>query len=124
MKEITVSGLSSINIEKLDEDLRATLGSNYVGLSTRLGEVIVFMADETLEADVLQAQSIVETHDSSQLTAEQAAELAEQEALADARSANTDNLNLGQFAGESAAINALAEKLAWLELEIRDLRGG
>ena len=123
MKEITVSGLSSINIEKLQEDLQAALGSTYIGLSTRFSEVIVFMADETPEADVLLAQSIVENHDPSQLTAEQAAELAEQQALADVRSTNPDNLDLSQFVAESAAINALAEKVAWLELEIRDLRG-
>lgn len=123
MKELTINRHNSINIEKLDADLRAVYEANYIGLSTRLSDVIVFMTDETPEEDVLLAQSIVENHDPSQLTAEQEAELARQTALADARSANSDNLDLSQFATESAAINALAERVAWLELEIRDLRG-
>jgi hypothetical protein len=123
MKSIAIVR-DSINIEKLDEDLQAALTNNYIGLSTRFNEVIVFMADETPAADVLQAQNSVETHDPSQLTAKQVAYIAEQQALDDARNANPDNLDLSQFSSESANINALAEKLAWLELEIRDLRGG
>lgn len=113
----------SLNVEKLDGDLRAVLGSNYVGLSTRFKEVIVFMADGTPSADVVQAQQLMVDHDPSQLTTEQVAELAEQQALADARKANVDVLDLSQFSGESAVIAALASKVLWLEREIRDLRG-
>lgn len=122
MKEISVNSLTSVNIEKLDADLRAAYGSRYAGLSTRRGEVIIFMAEDTPSADVLAAEQVVVNHDPTQLTVEQAAEIVEQEALADVRSVNADNLDLSQFAGENADIQALAQKLAWLELEIRELR--
>jgi hypothetical protein len=123
MKEITISNLATINIEKLDGDLRSTLSSRYMGLSTRRGEVLVFMADDTPSAAVLEAQTLVENHDSAQLSAEQVAAIAEQEALADARAVNGTNLDTSQFAGESAALQTLANKLLWLEREIRDLQG-
>lgn len=122
MKEISLLR-ESLNVEKLDGDLRAVLGSNYVGLSTRFKEVIVFMADGTPSADVLQAQQLLVEHDPSQLTVEQVAKLAEEQALTDARLANSDVLDLSQFSGENEAIAALAAKILWLEREIRDLRG-
>jgi hypothetical protein len=121
--QITINSLAAINIEKLDADLRAAFSNSYMGLSTRQGDVIVFMAEDTSNADVLAAEQVVETHDATQLTSEQAAEIAEQQVLADMRTANGDNLDLSQFAGENAALQALANKVAWLELEIRDLRG-
>jgi hypothetical protein len=122
MKSISIAR-SQINTEKLDADLRATLASDYRGLSTRSDEVLVFMADNTPGADVLQARQIVETHDSRQLTAEQQARIARQQALDLARNSNQQVLNLADYDAADVLIRTLAQKIEWFELELRDLRG-
>jgi multidrug efflux pump subunit AcrA (membrane-fusion protein) len=122
MKSIAIVR-DSINIEKLDEDLQAALTTNYIGLSTRFNEVIVFMDDATPSADVLQARSIVINHDPMQLTAEQQARIARQQAIDSARSSNTEALNLADYDAADILIRKLAQKIRWLELELRDLRG-
>lgn len=122
MKSIAIKR-DRINIEKLDDDLRAVLTSNYVGLSTRLREVLVFMADATPTADVLQAQRIVENHDPTQLTTDQQSQIVRQQAIDNARITNIEELNLADYAASDGLIQQLAAKIYWLELELRDLRG-
>lgn len=122
MKQISVNSLTSVNIEKLDEDLRASLADKFLGISTRRGEVLVFMADDTPSADVLQAGQLVENHDSRLLTVEQQEEINNWQAIDNARLANSEGLNLSDYDASEALIQNLAQKIAWLELEIRDLR--
>lgn len=122
MKEISISSLASINIEKLDEDLRSNLGEYFLGMSTRRGEVIVFMADDTPSADVLSAGRLVENHDSSLLTLEQQEEISSKQAIDDARISNSQVLILSDYDASDALIRTLAQKIEWIELEVRDLR--
>jgi hypothetical protein len=122
MKEISVVNLASVNIEKLDADLRTFLSTRYGGLSIRRGEVLVFMADDTPSADVLQVRRMVENHDARQLTTEQAAKIARVQAIDTARTSNSLALNLSDYDASDALIRTLAQKIEWLELELRDLR--
>jgi hypothetical protein len=122
MKEIIVPK-SPINTSVLDAELRSNLGADYLGLSTRLGDVIVFLEDSASGEVVQEAEAIVLAHDANTLSAEQEAELARQEALATARNAHPLSLDLDDFEASAQDVQTLAGYLAWLELEIRDLRG-
>jgi hypothetical protein len=122
MKELILSK-SPVNTPLLDSELRNALVSAYLGLSTRLGEVIVYLEDSASSEAMQQAQALVLVHDANGLSPEQEAELARQEALASARSAHVLSLDLEDFEASAQDVQTLASYLAWLELEIRDLRG-
>jgi alkylhydroperoxidase family enzyme len=47
----------------------------------------------------------------------------QQQELDALRTAHTTQLELSDFTSESAAIQALAQKIIWLEAEVRQLRG-
>ena len=110
------------NVEALDTTLRAALGSPFSGISTHAGIVTVHLADEVSQEQIAQAQLIVETHDPALLTADQRASNDQQQALTAARNANITPLNGDDYTTESALIQQLAHKIAWLEQEITDLR--
>jgi hypothetical protein len=122
MKELTLNK-SLINTVVLDAELRTTLGADYLGLSTRLGEVILFLEDSASAEIVQEAQAIGLAHDPNVLSEEQQAELARQEALENARNTYAESLDLNEFAASALDVQTLASLVAWLELEIRDLRG-
>ena len=115
---------SPINPEALDAELRAALGGKVSGISARRGQVVVHLTDEAIRADEDQARSIVLNHDPAALTPQQAAEQARRTLLAQARQLNALPLDVAAYSGESALIQALAERIAWLELEIVQLGGG
>lgn len=122
MKEIIVPK-NPINTSVLDAELRSNLEADYLGLSTLLGDVIVFLEDSASGEAVQEAEALVLAHDASFLSVEQQAELARQQALVTARSAHTESLDLDAFEASAQDVQTLASYLAWLELEIRDLRG-
>jgi len=122
MKELNLSK-SPINPSLLDSELRSSLGDAFLGLSTRPGEVVLFL-EESLSGELLQqAQSIVMNHDASALSPEQQAALERQQALEAGRQANAEPLDSSDFAASAQDVQTLAARLAWLELELRDLRG-
>jgi hypothetical protein len=61
---------TSVNAAKLHEELKAALGEDFVGVSTRRGDLVVYLADDSQvkEADVA---TLVQAHDSDSLTAAQ-----------------------------------------------------
>lgn len=122
MKTLTIYR-QNINVPALDAALRSGLGSQYGGLSTYPDAVLVYLGDETPFAQEQQAEQIVIDHDPSILTAGQQAELDQQQALAQFRANNPTALNLSAYDGTAAEVQTLAAKIAWLEREIRDLRG-
>lgn len=114
---------SSVNVSALDTELRNTLSEQYVGLSERPGTVKVHLMNSASAAQMQQAEQLVLDHNAAALTAEQEAEQTRQQAITQFRSNDAGELDLTAYDGASAEIQALAQKLAWLELEIRELRG-
>lgn len=121
MKTITIQR-SSVNIEALDAALQAVFGNRMSGISTGKYGVQVHLADDATPQEISQAKSIVTNHDPSVLTPEQQAEAQRQAVLEQARTANATPLNVGDYSGQTALIQALAQKISWLEQEITDLR--
>lgn len=122
MKTLTIAR-NTVNIEALDEALRSMLGAEYSGLSTRPGEVLVYLEDSAATAQAQQAEQMVIDHDASILSASQQARIDNEAALQQARLDNADALNLSAYDSAAAEVQALAQRIAWLEAEIRDLRG-
>jgi hypothetical protein len=119
MNDIVVQK-ASINIEALDADLRAALGAAVSGISYGGGQVTVHMDDNATPTQVQQAQQIVGSHDANRLTAAQQAAVTRQEALAQLRqTADGITLATADFAGKQ---RDLAQKVMWLEQEVRELR--
>ncbi len=58
-----------------------------------------------------------------QVRTRQAAEAERQQQLERERADNATPVDTGDYAGESALIQVLARKIAWLEMEITALRG-
>lgn len=110
----------SVNFQALDTELRSSLGAAYKALMVSDSMIRVFLNESVVRSTV---QRILEAHDPAKLTAEQQAEAAATAALATARAEHSAQLDLTAFAGEAAAVQQLAAHLAWLELEIRSLRG-
>jgi multidrug efflux pump subunit AcrA (membrane-fusion protein) len=105
---------SIVNVAGLDAELRNNLGDVVKGVSVRRGQVIVHLDDRVTAAQVSQAQQIVLDHDASQRTPEQSAR---QQLEADRK------IYRQLFDPASINLQQLAERVAWLENEIRDLRG-
>jgi len=120
MQKLTVTR-DFINTPALEAELRGVLGEQYVGLSTYSGNVVIHLLDDTSMEQVQQAEQLVKDHDPSVLTPKQQEEQTRQQRLEDFRAA--DALDLSAYDGATADVQTLAQKIAWLELEIRELRG-
>jgi hypothetical protein len=119
MNDIVVQK-ASINPEALDADLRTAFGAAVSGISYSGGKVVVHMDDTATPTQVQQAQQIVGSHDASRLTAAQQAAVNRQQALAQLReTADAVTLRTTDFSG---AQQGLAQKVMWLEQEVRELR--
>jgi hypothetical protein len=106
-------GALAVNVESLDEQLRAALGSKVAGLSTTKGEVIVHL-ESSVKADEVMARSVVAAHNPNSLSRVQEDALAwETERAKFAVVWEFDKITLGQ----------LAQRVRWLEQEIIRLIG-
>lgn len=121
MKTITIERQQT-NITALDEMLETTLTDQYLGLSVHNGLVRVHLLDTTPSDVVRQAEALVQAHDPSQLTIGQQAEIAKRQVLLQSRVDNISNLDVGAYNSSDPLLQQLAQKLSWLEQEIRDLR--
>lgn len=120
--------LNGLNREALHAQLAGALGALYEGFgdrSTREGIiVIVNLSGAANQTDIDRLNSLMAAYDPAQLTPDQQArKQLEQKLAAARRDYKGAELNPADFAGESALIQALARKLAWLEQEMADLRG-
>lgn len=97
MKEIVISSLSRVNVDKLDQDLRAGFASEYRGLSIRRQRLIIFVVDSVSDVARDAMINLAEVHDPDELTPEQIAErnrAQELQALkADLQAMDPDNLD-------------------------------
>lgn len=123
MKSITIEQRQPVNLEALDEQLAALLGTRWVGVSAGGGQIILYVADDTPPADLTQARAVLESHDPARLSSRQQAEAAQQHRLEEARrDYKGDEIDPGTVSDPQ--IQLLARKIAWLEREIDALRAG
>jgi hypothetical protein len=120
--------LNELNREALNAQLAQTFGALYAGFAdseTREGFVVtVNLTSAVTPKDIEQLNAFMAQYDPTALTPEQQARKQREQKLSDARrSYRGGELNPADYAGESALIQTLARKLAWLEQEIADLRG-
>jgi hypothetical protein len=122
MKDITIER-AIVNIDALDADLRAALGDSTSGFSVGGGRVIVHLLDAATRQQEEQARQIVLIHDPARLTQQQQQQAASQAKLDQARrDYGAAEIDLTVYASQGPIIQQLAQKIAWLEREIADLR--
>lgn len=113
-----------VNIERLDEQLRAALGDALVGVSV-VSEGLMLHLTRALDPDqAANVRRIVREHDPNSLSAVQAQTRARQQKLAAARAAISAELDIALLGAADPSVLVLARYVAWLEQEIRDLRRG
>lgn len=120
--------LTGLNRDALNAQLVAAFGALYAGFAdreTRTGFVVTInLTNAATPADIEQLNSLMGRYDPTALTPEQQARKQREQKLSEARqNYKGSELNPADYAGESALIQALARKLAWLEQEIAELRG-
>jgi hypothetical protein len=125
MQELTFAP-QIVNFTALNADLRAALGSAFVGVSAGPYGIRVHLADDATPEQIAQAKNIVLTHDPTRLTPEQQADQQRAQQLEQARHDNAVPLDIKDYQNASAltdaALNKLAAKVAWLEQEIAAIR--
>jgi hypothetical protein len=125
MIEVTVTRASAnaVNIEALDEQLRAAFGALTSGFSIVQGQVIVYLADQATSLQIDQARAIVMIHNPSVLTSAQQTALVRRQKLDQARrDYDAAEIDLTQYTGKDPLLLTLAQKIVWLEREIASLR--
>ena len=123
MQNITIAR-NDVNDAALTEEVRAALGERVSGISTGPYGVIVHLDDRATPAQIAQVQTIVEAHNPAVRTPDQQADQQRQQRLASLRGGRGEALDPADYNGEAALIQSLADKIAWLEQEVLDLRGG
>lgn len=111
------------NAEALDAEIRSELGEAFLGLSTEPGKVVLHFADEATGTQMQNARDKAVLHDADVLSPRQEAEEARRQVIINSRERLKNSLDVSQFTGETNPVKDLAERVAWLEAEIRDLRG-
>lgn len=125
MKEVKINNIAAVNVPALDKALRDVLGATVFGVSYNGEEVTVHLADSATTAQLGQARSIALAHDPTQLTPDQQAEAARKVKLEQTRSDfGAADIDLAAYGSQPALIQKMAQKIAWLEQEITELRGG
>jgi hypothetical protein len=123
MKDVVMQR-ADVNLEALEMELRAGLGTVILGVSKSGNQIILHAMDSTTQAQQDQAQAILIAHDPTKLTPGQQAEQARQQKLDQLRQAyGTTDLDLAAYSGQAVAVLTLAQKLAWLEAELRNQPG-
>jgi hypothetical protein len=121
MHEITLEP-KSINIEALDGSLRNALGAVFIGISTGPYGVRIHLVDAATSQQIAQARAVAQTHNPMQLTPQQQSEQQRHQRLEASRSANSADLDVLAYQNADVLLRQLAQKIAWLEQEIADLR--
>lgn len=115
----------SVNLSALDGELRAALGAAVIGVSAGPGRVAVHLADFVTSEQAQQARIIAAGHDPARLSPAQQAVIARGQKLdAARRDLRGGELDLSAYAGQTALLARLAQKIAWLEQELLALREG
>ena len=109
---------NQVNLELLDMEIRSNLGSQFQGASFDGEQVMIYLTDDASDEQIADATHITQEHDSSQLTSSQQETANRAARLEELRVQNTPLLNLADYATAAVEIRRLAEKIAWLELEL------
>lgn len=118
-KDIVVSSPQEPNLEQLDAELRSIFNEIIFGVSANHKEVIVHLTEEASENQLETARELVLAHNPARLTqAQQAAKQLQTER----EKQLAIPLMVQAFENEPESVQQLAEKIAWLELEILTLR--
>jgi len=111
-----------VNLEALDDVLRAQLGEDYAGTSVSPDEIIVHFKTFISPAHQALIEQLIANHDPASLSQRQQAALQRQQRLQNARDNYEHLVDLDAFAGATALIRNLAESVHLLALEIDELR--
>jgi len=124
MKTLTIER-TNINGSALDTSLRSAFPKKFDGF-THNGEIVTLLFQDTVtDQELQQAESLVESHAPSKLTPDQQAEVDRKAKLDQARKdVGAVGLDTKAFNSQPVLIQQLAQKIAWLELEITQLKGG
>lgn len=114
---------NNVNPEALDEAIRDEFGAQVSGISSGPYGVKVHFVDEPSAEQINRVREMVQNHDPSVQTPEQQAAERRRHTLEQLRSENADDLDISAFKGEKALIQRLAQRIAWLEQEIHEMRG-
>ena len=127
MREIHISKVAGVNLEALDEGLRALPGAPVVGISLRRGALIVHLAAEADEVQAAAIRSLVSAHDPQKPSAAQQAQKTRDVQL---KSAHDDALAARQAARDGATLTLaqqvalLTRRIDWLEKVLEALVKG
>jgi len=113
-----------VNSALLDADLRAALKEKVYGISVTNGRVRVHLDPAASKAEQAQAEALVKNHKATDKTPAQVAEQAQAQKLDQMRKDyGSGDLALASFDAQTPVLKQLAQKIAWLEAEVRALRG-
>ncbi|MCY3907790.1 MAG: hypothetical protein OXF63_11130 [Anaerolineaceae bacterium] len=125
MREIHISNVAGVNLEALDEGLRALPGAPVVGISLRRGALIVHLETEADDRQADAIRSLVNGHDPQQPSAAQQARKTREAQL---KSAHDDALAARQAAAGggdlSEQVALLTRRIDWLEKALEALVAG
>lgn len=125
MREIHISDLPGVNLEALDEGLRALPGAVVNGVSLRRGALTVHLAAEAGDEQAAAIRSLVNGHDPQKPSAGQQARKAREAQL---KSAHDDAKAARQEAKGPATVNEqvalLTRRIDWLEKLLEALVAG
>jgi hypothetical protein len=117
MQDISIDR-EQVNVELLDSELKAALPGLVHGISSGRGKVVVHLDNDATNVQIANATQIVFGHDENRLTADQQKKLQREIDIAAGRIAHDE-----PFDTKTITLEELATRIAWLEQEIRDLRG-
>lgn len=125
MREIVISDVQGVNLEALDDRLRALPGAAAKGISLRRGVVIVHLDAEVKEDQIAAIRSLVRSHDPQQLSAAQQHQKQRADQIktahADARAARNAAAAAGSVKQQVAL---LTRRIDWLEKLLEALVAG
>ena len=112
-----------INQLALHEQLNEVLGDRYVGFSYDHRELFIYLMNDATQADQQLTERLINSHNPAVKSLAEDVREAREERLQATRRNQTPELDLAQYGNEAETVRELAEKVYWLELEIRTLTG-
>lgn len=112
-----------VNLVALDESCRRELGDAFVGISMGNGAVTVYLREDADKPSLTRTRNLLADHHPEQLTTEQAKRAEASQQLAVWRKAYETPLTVADYPTDDQTLQTLIARLAWLEAEVRALRG-
>lgn len=110
--------VNNVNLEILTAQARALLSDLVLGASFEGGKAILHLSDNATDADITAATNVILSHDPAERTPEQEQQQESAARLLAMRLANATPLDLAEYTTATPELRRLAEKIAWMELEI------